>query len=51
MMDFSYVDENLAAIRARIDAARARSDGREVTLLAAVKYTDTEHINYLHPPW
>ena len=47
-MDFSYVDENLAAIRARIDAARDRSGGREVTLLAAVKYTDTEHINYLH---
>ena len=48
MMAFSYVDENLAAIRARIDAARERSGGREVTLLAAVKYTDTEHINYLH---
>ena len=48
MMAYSYVDENLATIRARIDAARARSGGREVTLLAAVKYTDTEHINYLH---
>jgi pyridoxal phosphate enzyme (YggS family) len=48
MTDFSYVDENLAAIRARIDAARERAGGREVTLLAAVKYTDTNHINYLH---
>ena len=48
MMAYSYVDENLAAIRARIDAARERSGGREVTLLAAVKYTDTERINYLH---
>ena len=48
MMAFSYVDENLAAIRARIDAARERSGGRDVALLAAVKYTDTEHINYLH---
>lgn len=48
MMAYSYVDENLAAIRTRIDAARERSGGREVTLLAAVKYTDTEHINYLH---
>ena len=48
MMDFSYVDENLAAIRARIDAAANRSGGREVTLVAAVKYTDTDHINYLH---
>ena len=48
MMAFSYVDENLAAIRARIDEAAKRSGGREVTLVAAVKYTDTEHINYLH---
>jgi len=48
MMDFSYVDQNLAAIRARIDEAAQRSSGRDVTLLAAVKYTDTEHINYLH---
>jgi pyridoxal phosphate enzyme (YggS family) len=48
MMDFSYVDENLAAIRARIDEAAKRSGGREVTLVAAVKYTDTDHINYLH---
>ena len=48
MNPFSYVDENLAAIRARIDAATERRGGGEVTLLAAVKYTDTEHINYLH---
>ena len=48
MKTFSYVDQNLAEIRARIDAARERSGGRDVTLLAAVKYTDTEHINYLH---
>ena len=48
MKTFSYVDQNLAAIRSRIDAAKARSHDREVTLLAAVKYTDTEHINYLH---
>ena len=48
MTAFSYVDENLAAIRARIDAASERSGGREVTLLAAVKYTDVAHINHLH---
>jgi pyridoxal phosphate enzyme (YggS family) len=48
MKTFSYVDENLAAIRARIDAAAKKSGGREVTLLAAVKYTDVEHVNYLH---
>ena len=48
MMAFLYVDENLAAIRARIDAASKRGGGQNVTLLAAVKYTDVEHINYLH---
>ncbi|MBO7274118.1 MAG: YggS family pyridoxal phosphate-dependent enzyme [Clostridia bacterium] len=48
MKNFSYVDENLAAIRARIDEAIERSEKRNVTLLAAVKYTDTDHINYLH---
>ena len=48
MTVFSYVDQNLAAIRARIDAAAQKNGGREVTLLAAVKYTDTDHINYLH---
>ena len=48
MTALSYVDQNLAAIRARIDAAAQKNDGREVTLLAAVKYTDTDHINYLH---
>ena len=48
MMDFSYVDKNLSDIRARIDTAAKRSGERKVTLLAAVKYTDVEHINYLH---
>ena len=48
MKNLSYVDQNLAAIRARIDAATERRGGGEVTLLAAVKYTDTEHINHLH---
>ncbi len=48
MTALSYVDQNLAAIRARIDAAAQKNGGREVTLLAAVKYTDTDHINYLH---
>ena len=48
MTTFSYVEENLSAIRARINAAEERSGRGEVTLLAAVKYTDVEHINYLH---
>ena len=48
MTALGYVDQNLAEIRARIDAASRRGEGQNVTLLAAVKYTDTEHINYLH---
>ncbi len=48
MSDFSYMDRNLEEIRARIDEARRRAGGREVTLLAAIKYTDAAHVNYLH---
>ena len=52
MSDLSYMDSNLRNIRARIDAAKARRVGetadRDVTLLAAIKYTDAEHVNYLH---
>ena len=48
-MDFSYLDRNMAEVRARIDRARAdagRAD--EVTLIAAVKSGEVEEINYLH---
>lgn len=52
MMDLSYMNANLDAIRGRIRAAEeARAgdfSGEPVTLLAAVKYTDAEHVNYLH---
>jgi pyridoxal phosphate enzyme (YggS family) len=48
MSDFSYMDQNLAAIRERIDAACARRGYGGVTLLAAIKYTDAAHVNYLH---
>ena len=52
MTDLSYMERNLAAIRARIEAAKARRTGEaadaDVTLLAAIKYTDAEHVNYLH---
>ena len=52
MSDLSYMNENLAEIRARIDAAKAcrpkEYADRNVTLLAAIKYTDAEHVNYLH---
>ena len=46
-MDLSYMRENYESIRERIDAARARSGDREVLLVAAVKYTDAAHIDYL----
>ena len=52
MSDLSYMDANLAAVRARIEAAKARRTGEaaecDVTMLAAIKYTDAEHVNYLH---
>ena len=49
MNNLSYMDGNLSEIRGRIEAARARrGSGEAVTLLAAVKYTDAEHVNYLH---
>ena len=51
MNELSYMDANVEAIRARIEAAKARrADGndRDVTLLAAIKYTDAAHVNYLH---
>ena len=48
MSDFSYMDKNLAAIKARIDAACERRGYGGVTLLAAIKYTDAAHVNYLH---
>ena len=52
MNDLSYMRENVCAIEERIRSARERSRDRfgerDVMLLAAVKYTDAEHINYLH---
>ena len=51
MNEFSYMDANVEEIRARIEAAKARrtSDAdRDVMLLAAIKYTDAAHVNYLH---
>ena len=48
-MDFSYLDRNMAEVRARIDRARAEA-GRtdEITMIAAVKSGEVEEINYLH---
>ena len=48
-MDYSYIDRNVADIRARMNAAAERA-GRadEVLLLAAIKSADAGEIKYLH---
>ena len=48
-MDYSYIDKNVADIRARMSAA-AQSAGRDadVMLLAAIKSADVGEIKYLH---
>ena len=52
MNGLSYMDRNLAEIRRRIEDAKGRRMGDfskdDVTLLAAIKYTDAAHVNYLH---
>ena len=48
MKQLDYMDRNVEVIRARIKAAQERSGNKDVMMLAAVKYTDAEHINYLH---
>ncbi len=48
MSNLDYMQENYRAVRRELDRARERVGGREVTMIAAVKYTDAEHINYLH---
>ncbi len=48
-MDFSYIDKNVENIRERMTKAALNvgRDGGEVLLLAAVKYADSEEIDYL----
>ena len=52
MSDLSYMNANVARIQSEIEAAKARRREEisdvDVTLLAAIKYTDAEHVNYLH---
>ena len=48
MNRLSYMDQNFEEINARIRGAEARVGREGVLLVAAVKYTDAEHINYLH---
>lgn len=44
---YPEMDRNLEEVRARIKAAEERSGRSGTTLIAAVKYTDAEHIAYL----
>ena len=48
MENLAYMDQNYAEIKERIDAALKRSGRESVTLVAAIKYTDAAHVNYLH---
>ena len=48
MSQLSYMDKNYEEIHGRICQAASRVGRNDVKLVAAVKYTDAEHINYLH---
>ena len=48
MRDLSYMDRNYERISSQIRDAMTRAGAEDVVLVAAVKYTDVEHINYLH---
>ncbi len=48
MNRLSYMDRNFEEINSRIRLAEKRVGREGVRLVAAVKYTDAEHINYLH---
>ena len=49
-MDFSYIDENAAAVSERIAEAAKRSGRRadNITLMAAIKSADADEVNYIH---
>lgn len=48
--NFEYISKDVAKVRAEIDAAALKygRDPKEITLLAAIKYADTDEVNYLH---
>lgn len=48
MNRLAYMDRNFHDIDARIRGAEERAGRSDVRLVAAVKYTDAEHIDYLH---
>ena len=49
-MDLSYIDENVASVRERIENAAKRSGRRaeDILLMAAIKSADTDEVNYIH---
>ena len=49
-MDLSYIDENVAAVRERIEGAAKRSgrQAEDVLLMAAIKSADSDEVNYIH---
>ena len=47
-MKLSYMDENYRTVKERMRAAEQRAGRSGVVLVAAVKYTDAAHIDYLH---
>jgi uncharacterized pyridoxal phosphate-containing UPF0001 family protein len=49
-MDFSYIDRNVEATKERIAKAaeKAGRDPQKITLMAAIKSSDAEEINYIH---
>ncbi len=47
-MDYGYIDANVRAVEKRIDQAREAAEyGKDVTVVAAVKYADADEIRHL----
>ena len=48
--NFEYISRDVESVRAQIDAAAIKygRDPKDITLLAAVKYANTDEVNYLH---
>ena len=49
-MDYSYIDENVARVRERMEEAARRSGRRldDILLLAAIKSADADEVNHIH---
>ena len=47
-MDYGYLDRNVGNIRQKIEDSQKKSGyGKDITMVAAVKYADIDEINYL----